>query len=73
VAQLVPVTRRVFAERWRQLVVDLKLLVARSPRGRIKAAVTELGGKKASISFGALEALDIQGKAEEAFAFCHGQ
>src|SRR5262245_19604463 len=73
VAPLVLLTRRVFAERWRQLVFDLQLLLARRPRGRIKAAVAELGGKKASISFGALETLDIQGKADEAFAFCHGQ
>jgi hypothetical protein len=46
-------------------------------KGRIKVAVNKLGDNpgatKASISFGVLEALDIQGKADEPFAFALGQ
>src|SRR4029453_15472417 len=41
-------------------------------KGRIKLAVTKLGDKKASISFGLLEALDIQG-ADDPFAFAMGK
>jgi hypothetical protein len=42
-------------------------------KGRIKVAVTKLGEKKASISFGVLDAIDIQGKADEPFSFALGK